>query len=158
MHLHAPPLAWCTGDVMQSPTRSRICRDPDGGVPGSDLHRPRNASGNKQRFFNTVELLPRSSPWASRLFDCLWLSPEANSRRRTARSSPGRRLADVIGTSGKGKCMEIQKSSSLIGQTTERSVGWRVAAALQRHCRALVSWFLQSSPATPLPYPQHWLL
>ena len=36
-----------------------------GGVTDTSLHRPRNASGNKQLFFNTAKLLPLSSLWES---------------------------------------------------------------------------------------------
>ena len=56
-------------------------------------------------------LLPRSSSWASRYFDCPWPSLGANSRRMTAISTPGSRLADATGTPGKGKCMEMKKPS-----------------------------------------------
>ena len=73
--------------------------------------------------------------------------------------------------------MEMKKQP-LIGETTERAVGWRVAAALQGPCffappsprrgemvlknsskeqkkvpKALVSWFLEHLSATPLLLP-----
>ena len=41
---------------------------------------PRNASGNKKRFLNTAELLPRSFSWKNWQFDCPGPSSEANSR------------------------------------------------------------------------------
>ena len=89
-----------------------------------------------------------------------------SSRRRTASSTPDRRLAgalafvsygvvlvrvrvpDATGTLGKEKCLEVQKKKRPLNRGSRRK---------DTHL-ALVSWLLPSSPASPLSYPQNWLL
>ena len=126
-------------DLKNCPLESRRppAFDRGGGVPGGGLHRvnrPRNASGNKQRSRIIVD-----PPLAA--IHGQAANSTAPGRVWAPTAEGGRQILHLVGDwltssvhQAKEICMEMQKNRLLVEKPSEKTDGWRVAAALQGPC------------------------